>query len=594
MQERTNALLLTDDNSMVEEIRRHCPERYFSVVVHGEYSSLESRLESSPVDICFIDSSWANDDVGPLCRLLQAMTPQKGLPIVLLQYSDNVKQRVSGFESGLTDACTLPMDDEEFRSRLALQLRISKLEYEQAQVIDKLWHARQAAEDSSKKKGRFIEHLCNQLINEVNTIRSFAETQSSLEPIDIERGRERMLKKTSSVLELLLDTLDLTSIDSSTDAFVHEEILLRELVHSVAAEYALACSEKGLSFSCSVGESVPDVIVADEIRLRQVLHNVLDNAVKYTHEGSIRVEVSKGVVRKGEDPLRLYFKIEDSGKGIPPSLIPHITDPFGASGNVKLAGTGVGLALTSKILSLMDSQLHFDSVQGAGTTVSFSFIPVESHEVSTDFVSAVGAGVQHVCAVVFASSQLALQNTRRRLVQTGCTTFGFRPEDLETLSETVFVPDIVFVDASIVPTDIQKLIQSFGEELSAQTLWIVSTNEQLSVLPASFASRVEPALSTKHLYKVLSAVAPADVAESQMIAASISIAQIARWVSDLPEQQRKEIQESVDFLRHDTLESTLAAMEDGAERNTFLMNAMSANTHYLLQLGSFIETIGVE
>ncbi len=594
MQERTRALLLTDDQDMAESIRSYCPEKYFHLRTSRDLSQLEDLFVEQSPDICFVDGALLPNDIGSLCKTLQSLKPRVGLPIMLLQREDNVEQRVTGFQSGMTDALSFPCDEHEFAARMALQLRIATLELQQTQIIDKLWHARQEAEKATNKRERFLSNLCNQLINEVNTIRSFAETLCSSAQEQALVNRDHIVNKAASVLELLMDTLDLSSLDTEQGGLMKENVYLRELLQALAADYATPCSEKGLRFTCSVDETVPDVIRADHMRLQQVMDNLIDNAIKYTDEGAVSVRLRKGIVRKAEDPTRLYFEVQDTGRGIPEKLIPHITDPFGKIGSLKLEGTGIGLALTSKILALMDSELQIASADGSGTTVSFSFVPEEAHMMTHDSTTVLGASIREVFAVVFAESQGAMHHLRRRLTQTGCTVFGYRPQDLQTIRDTVFVPHIVFVDASIHAHELQDLVAAFGQEECQQALWIAATNEQQQALPTSMAVRVEHALSTKQLYRVLASVAPENQNDNQMLAASISIAQVALWIHSLSDELFASIKKDVDFLDRDELASTLKTLEDGAERNTLLMHVLSANTQYLLQLGSYIESTTVD
>jgi anti-sigma regulatory factor (Ser/Thr protein kinase) len=170
------------------------------------------------------------------------------------------------------------------------------------------------------------------------------------------------------LLALIDDILDLARIDADRLALLESEFLLDGFLRNAVETVAIKAREKGIAFSCDLGADLPVFIRADERRLRQVLFNLLANAVKFTHRGRVVLRVSR------VGPSRVNFAVEDTGMGIADAELEAIFEPFEqAQGDVqkRFGGTGLGLSISRQLVRLMGGEILVQSCVGAGSVFHF-------------------------------------------------------------------------------------------------------------------------------------------------------------------------------------------------------------------------------
>jgi CheY-like chemotaxis protein len=180
--------------------------------------------------------------------------------------------------------------------------------------------------------------------------------------------------KTSAdaLLSVINDILDFSKIEAGKMALLPAPFSLRRLVREAAKTLALHADEKGLELTCDVAPDVPDRLVGDSARLRQILLNLLGNAVKFTDHGDIALRVDAESIQ--EHAVRLRWSVRDTGIGIPKDKQDYIFELFSqvdGSATRRYGGTGLGLAISQQLLKLMDSSLTVASEPAAGSTFQF-------------------------------------------------------------------------------------------------------------------------------------------------------------------------------------------------------------------------------
>jgi signal transduction histidine kinase len=175
-----------------------------------------------------------------------------------------------------------------------------------------------------------------------------------------------------ALLRLLNDLLDYSKIDAQKVALEQIAFEPRRLFEQGLRGFAIEAAQKGLSFRCEISDDVPPSIVGDPARLRQVLANLLANAIKFTHQGGISVQVRTAA--QSGDTIQLHFSVRDTGIGIPPEKQELIFQPFcQADGSMtrKYGGTGLGLTICTRLVELMGGRVWLDSVPGEGSAFHF-------------------------------------------------------------------------------------------------------------------------------------------------------------------------------------------------------------------------------
>jgi PAS domain S-box-containing protein len=262
---------------------------------------------------------------------------------------------------------------------------ISKL----LQANERLEHARQAAEEANRAKSMFIANMSHEIRTPINGIMGM--TELALREATSDEQREQLLVARSCAKQLLSivnDILDFSKIEAGRLEVEALALRVRELAARVIKSYEPIASEKGLSLELSVDPSVPEVVVTDPLRLQQILRNLLDNAVKFTPSGWVRVLITTAQPVSLGQPDRLVVHVADSGIGIPREKLPMIFDAFSQADNSTtrvFGGTGLGLSLSRALAHLLGGDLTADSEVGVGSVFTLWVDLAHQDESVADF-----------------------------------------------------------------------------------------------------------------------------------------------------------------------------------------------------------------
>jgi signal transduction histidine kinase/CheY-like chemotaxis protein len=245
---------------------------------------------------------------------------------------------------------------------------------EKAQV--ELQAAREEAEAASRAKSEFIANISHEVRTPMNGIIGMTELTLDSELTREQRERLEAVRSSADVLLTLInDLLDFSKIEAGKIELQPVPFDTHALLNDVARSLALRAHEKGLELVVDIAPSVPGGLRGDALRLRQVLVNLVSNAIKFTERGEVVISAK----RRGE---QICFQVRDTGIGIPEDRQEHIFDAFtqvDGSATRRFAGTGLGLTITSRLVEAMGGQVWLESSVGHGSTFSVD-IPLESSE----------------------------------------------------------------------------------------------------------------------------------------------------------------------------------------------------------------------
>ena len=334
------------------------------------------------ISMILLDVQMPEMDGFETAEIIRSNEKTKHIPIIFVTAISKQREHVfKGYQTGAIDYLYKPLDLEILQSKIAAYIEFFKQKFEVEQTkkelektITELNKAKQITEEATLAKSSFLANMSHEIRTPLNGIIGMADL-ALMDENNTESQTERLndIKQSGeSLLDIINEILDISKIEANKLVLEEVEFNTRDLIKKIEKLLSVKTFRKELEFTTNISSDMPDILIGDPLRIRQILINLAGNAIKFTNKGSVSINVK--LLKKEKNNLKIEFSVEDTGIGISKEKIAYLFESYSQAEKStarRHGGTGLGLTISKKLVEMMDGTIEVESEIGKGSKFYF-------------------------------------------------------------------------------------------------------------------------------------------------------------------------------------------------------------------------------
>jgi len=360
--DQRETIVLVDDDITVLTHAHAILHNSYTILLARSGEALFNILEKKTPTLILLDIKMPDIDGFAVNKRLKQNEKTKDIPIIFLTGLDDRTNELRALREGVVDYITKPFSSEVLKMRVGVHALLQRQKKELIESVKR-------AEIANRAKSDFVATISHEMRTPLNAIIGFSEL--SLEEIKMShRLRTNLLNMKNAgdtLLRIIGDILDISKIETGNLELIPGEYDSASLINDAITQSILHRAEKPIEFKLNISPNFPAKLYGDEIRVKQILNNLLSNAFKFTLKGEIELTIECTVEA---DTVVAVASVRDTGTGIEPENLAIIFDDYvqaDMAANRKIVGTGLGLSIAQKLASMMDGNIDASSEYGKGS-----------------------------------------------------------------------------------------------------------------------------------------------------------------------------------------------------------------------------------
>lgn len=466
VEEKVNILIVDDRPEKLVAITVILESLNENVVTATSGREALRQLLQTDFAVILLDVNMPGMDGFETAALIRQRRRSEHTPIIFITAFHDETHATAGYSLGAVDYILAPVVPEVLRAKVAFFVdlfRKTELIKRQADARVMLAHeqaARLTAENANRAKSEFLANISHELRTPMNAIIGMTHLalDEPLTPV-VRDYLETSVAAADNLLQLLNEILDFSRIEAGKFLLDVSKFSLSGMLSECMKTMAVRAYSKGLEFACEVQGSLPELLEGDSQRLRQIIINLIGNAIKFTPTGEVLLQICEQ--SRTDELITLLFEVSDTGIGIAPEDQERIFAPFAqadTSTTREYGGTGLGLAICSDLVRMMGGKLWVESVPGSGSNFRFTaqlqYFPLDASQPPEDGLNE----LRDLRVLIVDDSP-----TNTRIIESILQRRGMRPQVASTADEALSLTKrsldqgqsfhIVIIDALITGTD---------------------------------------------------------------------------------------------------------------------------------------------